>query len=327
MPSASPDPALRTLRCVRELSEVRPWTTTGGRLSRLYLARERATGRQVVVKLPRATLAGPYWAPAFRREARLHVRLGMTGGVTEVAACHPAVAGAWRASGGDPAPLTTVRTGSDLSVWRPNVDDAGTVLAAFAGLVAATGRMHARGVVHRDIRPSNAVIDGTRVFLIDLTFARERAGGRLVDECGALTRYAKPLTAPRWAPPETYFGVATTPDAWVASDIYALGCSLYWLWCGRTPGEQFDHGALDAASRLFRRVLDECARERNYRQLIAAAHRRWPAPPMPAGPRGTRPPAALADVAMRMCAVDPVRRPCLAEVADVVATHAAWGAS
>jgi tRNA A-37 threonylcarbamoyl transferase component Bud32 len=94
---------------------------------------------------------------------------------------------------------------------------------AAAGLAAA----HSAGVVHRDIKPSNLVRtrDGT-VKLVDFGIAR------LLDEISvSLTTTGILVGTASYISPEQVQGHSADER----SDLYALGCVMYELLCGRPP--------------------------------------------------------------------------------------------
>jgi serine/threonine-protein kinase len=85
--------------------------------------------------------------------------------------------------------------------------------------------LHRAGLVHRDVKASNVVFDrdGTGM-LTDFGLAKGRA-------YTVLTRPGQVLGTPHYMAPELIRGKPATP----ASDIYALGCTVYECLTGKTP--------------------------------------------------------------------------------------------
>lgn len=126
-------------------------------------------------------------------------------------------------------------------------------LALLRELLAALGHAHAHGVVHRDVKPLNVLVDRAQgVRLIDFGIAACGA----TDEGGA----ARPLPwrtgapgradparrlTPRYAAPEQRRGEAGS----AASDIYAAGLLLYELATGQPPSCTGHNAASAAAPR------------------------------------------------------------------------------
>src|SRR5258708_18811105 len=93
---------------------------------------------------------------------------------------------------------------------------------AAAGLAAA----HAAGVVHRDVKPGNLVLDGDGTLkVVDFGIAS------LAGASTSLTASGGTLGTPAYLSPEPAAGRPAEPR----SDLYALGCVLYALLTGSPP--------------------------------------------------------------------------------------------
>ncbi len=113
--------------------------------------------------------------------------------------------------------------GQSLDQWmstaRPNPQ---AVLAALVGVGAALDYAH--GVVHRDIKPANILVDpGRGAVLTDFGIAR------LLSD--AIQTTSGTVGTPTYMAPEQISGQPATP----ATDIYALGITLYEILAGRVP--------------------------------------------------------------------------------------------
>ena len=100
------------------------------------------------------------------------------------------------------------------------------------GIQAAEALAHAheRGVVHRDVKPANLIVEPEgRVWLTDFGLAR-----RLIDVSATITGTI--MGTPRYMSPEQ--ASLTGEDVDHRSDIYSLGATLYELATGRPPGRR-----------------------------------------------------------------------------------------
>ena len=128
----------------------------------------------------------------------------------------------------DPSP-TPHETTTDIRTYVRNA--ARIMLQASMGIAAA----HARGVLHRDVKPSNILIDRRRhVWIADFGLCKET-------DSGVLTAPGDLLGTFRYMAPERFEG---TSD--VQSDVYGLGMTLYEL-VTRTPAYDGNDRAAIAA--------------------------------------------------------------------------------
>lgn len=115
--------------------------------------------------------------------------------------------------------------GKSIDRWcagRPLQDVVGVALE----LVGALAHLHAAGLVHGDVKPANAMIDGwNHLKLLDAGNASEPGERR---------------GTPGFVAPEVLKGDAAT----VASDLYGLGATLYACLAGRAPFDTADPSAV-----------------------------------------------------------------------------------
>jgi serine/threonine-protein kinase len=109
------------------------------------------------------------------------------------------------------------------------------VLRIASGTGAALTLLHRRGLVHRDVKPSNVLLetDGTPV-VTDFGLAKGHA-------FTVLTQPGQVVGTPQYLAPELVEG---TVEAGPASDVYALGCLVYECLAGHPP---FTGGVLEVA--------------------------------------------------------------------------------
>ena len=190
-----------------------------GGMGSVYKAYQPALGRYVAIKvLPPQTAGDPSFAERFALEARAIGKLR-----------HPNIVTAYDFS-----------TNGDLAYLVSDFIDGGTLadqlgaplpleyaLTILTPIASALDYAHARGVVHRDIKPQNILLthDGTPV-LTDFGLAKIIGPGSGVTQAGALMGTAEYIA------PECASGAES---AGPAADQYALAIVAYQMLVGRHP--------------------------------------------------------------------------------------------
>ena len=190
-----------------------------GGMGSVYAATDQRLQRTVAVKLLKEGLAeDPTFIERFRREARAAGALS-----------HPNIAGVYDFGDDDSRHYMVMElaNGKDLArVLRedgPMEADRATNIAA--QIAAALEHAHAAGVVHRDIKPPNVIVDGNdKVKVTDFGIARA-AGDATLTATGSV------LGSAHYISPEQAGGAEVGP----ASDIYSLGIVLYEMLTGTVP--------------------------------------------------------------------------------------------
>ncbi len=119
--------------------------------------------------------------------------------------------------------LETRLRGGGLSV--------GETVAMVRRIAEGLGVAHARGVVHRDVKPSNLLFDGSepaRVVIVDFGIARANAF------LGSLTETGAVVGTPSYMAPEQVRGVR---EVGPPADVFALGCVLHECLTGKRAFE------------------------------------------------------------------------------------------
>lgn len=185
----------------------------------VHAAVDRRFGRPVALKLLHVSAAGQPTAVArFLREAQMLARLD-----------HPAVVRVFDLGSHQGRPwLAMERIGGvslaqRIAQLRAGGGHAGDSLrelvAAVAEVADALTHVHAAGIVHRDVKPSNLLLraDGSAV-LTDFGIARDEGDP-------ALTQTGIMVGSPHYMAPEQTIGSAN--DHGPAVDVFALGATLY----------------------------------------------------------------------------------------------------
>ena len=177
-------------------------------------ARHEASGTLVAVKyLRRELLDDPGFAAMFRDEARVLASLDDPN-VVRLYEYVESPSGA--------AIVMELIDGVSLReiLSRQGRTSAEGALVVLQGSLLGLAAAHARGVVHRDYKPANVLVDGAGVSKLTDFGIAARAGDRPV-----------PAGTLAYAPPEQFRGAPASP----AGDVYAATATFYECLAGRPP--------------------------------------------------------------------------------------------
>jgi serine/threonine protein kinase/Tol biopolymer transport system component/tetratricopeptide (TPR) repeat protein len=128
-------------------------------------------------------------------------------------------------------------------------------LALFIQVCNAVQHAHQKGIIHRDIKPTNVMVtmhDGEPMPKV-IDFGIAKATNQKLTEKTLFTRYAHIIGTPAYMSPEQ--AELSDVDIDTRSDIYSLGVLLYELLTGTTP---FGEGQLRSAGYLeMQRIIRE----------------------------------------------------------------------
>jgi serine/threonine-protein kinase len=190
-----------------------------GGMATVYLAHDLRHDRRVAIKVMNPELSATIGAERFNREVKIAAKLS-----------HPNVLGVFDSGEARGLlfyvmPLIEGETLRDkLQRERQlSIDESIQIICEVA---EALGYAHSHGIVHRDVKPENILLQDGRALVADFGIARlaERDGEKL-------TKTGMAVGTAAYMSPEQAAGERT--DA--RSDVYALGCVLYEMLVGQPP--------------------------------------------------------------------------------------------
>ncbi len=246
----------------------------GGGMSRVFVARDTALAREVVVKVLPPELAAALSAERFTREIRLaaalqepHIVPVLTAGLTT-----------------DGLPYYTMPfvRGDSLRVrlQRGPVPVA-EALGLLRNVAQALAYAHERGVVHRDIKPDNVLLSSGTAVVTDFGIAKALTLSAAMAPESTLTSVGSAIGTPAYMAPEQAAGDPATDHR---ADLYAWGVMAYEVLAGRHPFA-----------------------ERSTPQALIVAH--LTETPLPLSAANPDVPEPLAGLVMRCLAKEPSERP------------------
>lgn len=212
-----------------------------GGMGTVYKALRRSTGQMVALKvIPPATAANADTAARLQHEARAAAALS-----------HPNIVRAYdtgAVNGIYYFAMEFVEGETLASILRRvgRIAEAQAVEIALA-VASALQHIHQRGMIHRDVKPSNIMITvGGEIKLCDLGLAKAMEGDATLTQAGIV------IGSPIYMSPEQTQG---DPDLDGRTDLYSLGATLVHAVTGALPSDRMHRETIDGISPSFQAIL------------------------------------------------------------------------
>ena len=197
----------------------------GGGMSRVFVARDEALRRNVVVKVLPPELVAGVNVERFNREIVLAAGLQ-----------HPHIVPVHTAGEMGGVPFYTMPYVDGESLRARLTRTGGFTITETIGVLRdvakALAYAHEHGVVHRDIKPDNVLLSGGSATVTDFGIAKALSASRTGAPGGTLTQIGTSIGTPAYMAPEQAAG---DPDTDHRADIYSFGCLAYEMLAGRPP--------------------------------------------------------------------------------------------
>jgi len=191
-----------------------------GGMATVYLAHDQKHNRKVAVKVMRPELAATLGADRFLREVQVAAQLN-----------HPHIL-PMHDSGEADGVLYYVMPYVEGETLKEHIAKQGQLsvnetMRLGREVAEALAYAHTRGIIHRDIKPGNILLQSGHALVADFGIARA-----LGDEGEVLTKTGLAVGTPQYMAPEQATGEREVDGR---ADIYALGAVMYEMMAGEPP--------------------------------------------------------------------------------------------
>jgi serine/threonine protein kinase/formylglycine-generating enzyme required for sulfatase activity len=212
-----------------------------GAMGSVFLAQDTTLDRQVALKIPKTDgKSSEDFMSRFSREAKAAAGLK-----------HPNICSVFDTGDHEGMPYITMEfiDGVPLSrfIGSSQLRSVDSVLHMVATIAEAVGHAHSKGVIHRDLKPGNILVDAEfRPVVTDFGLAR-RTGP---EKESRITQEGMLIGTPAYMAPEQVKGEQAKVGP--RSDIYSLGVMLFEMLTLRLPFEAVDGNVPEMVAKILR---------------------------------------------------------------------------